>query len=220
MITYSSREEIDEQYRWDLSSIFESDEAFLAALEEAKKLPPRFASFQGKISASAANLLAYLKLDDEAGLILTKLVNYAERKSDEDTRESRYQDYSSQVMTLWVSLSSASSWFTSELLSLSEQEMEGFYSQEPELELYRRCLDVIFSRREHVLSPAEEKLLAAAGDMANQPDNIFSLLNDADLTFPDAHDAEGAAHPVTHGSYIPLMMSADRTLRESASASL
>ena len=53
MTTYSSREEIDEQYRWDLSSIFESDEAFLAALEEAKKLPPRFASFQGKISASA-----------------------------------------------------------------------------------------------------------------------------------------------------------------------
>lgn len=220
MTTYSSREEIDEQYRWDLSSIFESDEAFLAALEEAKKLPPRFASFQGKISTSAADLLAYLKLDDEAGLILTKLVNYAERKSDEDTRESRYQDYSSQVMTLWVSLSSASSWFTSELLSLSEQEMEGFYSQEPELELYRRCLDVIFSRREHVLSPAEEKLLAAAGDMANQPDNIFSLLNDADLTFPDAHDAEGAAHPVTHGSYIPLMMSADRTLRESAYESL
>lgn len=220
MTTYSSREEIDEQYRWDLSSIFGSDEAFLAALEEAKKLPPRFASFQGKISASAADLLAYLKLDDEAGLILTKLANYAERKSDEDTRESRYQDYSSQVMTLWVSLSSASSWFTSELLSLSEQEMEGFYSQEPELELYRRCLDVIFSRREHVLSPAEEKLLAAAGDMANQPDNIFSLLNDADLTFPDAHDAKGAAHPVTHGSYIPLMMSADRTLRESAYESL
>lgn len=220
MTTYSSREEIDEQYRWDLSSIFGSDEAFLAALEEAKKLPPRFASFQGKISASAANLLTYLKLDDEAGLILTKLANYAERKSDEDTRESRYQDYSSQVMTLWVSLSSASSWFTSELLSLSEQEMEGFYSQEPELELYRRCLDVIFSRREHVLSPAEEKLLAAAGDMANQPDNIFSLLNDADLTFPDAHDAKGAAHPVTHGSYIPLMMSADRTLRESAYESL
>lgn len=220
MTTYSSREEIDEQYRWDLSSIFESDEAFLAALEEAKKFPPQFASFQGKISASAADLLAYLKLDDEAGLILTKLVNYAERKSDEDTRESRYQDYSSQVMTLWVSLSSASSWFTSELLSLSEQEMEKFYSQEPGLELYRRCLDVIFSRREHVLSPAEEKLLAAAGDMANQPDNIFSLLNDADLTFPDAHDTEGAAHPVTHGSYIPLMMSADRALRESAYESL
>lgn len=220
MSTYSSREEIPEQYRWDLSSIFEHDEAFLAALEEAKQLPPQFASYQGKISASAANLLEYLKLDDEADLALTKLVNYAERKSDEDTRESRYQDYSSQVMTLWVSLSSASSWFTSELLALSEEQMEAFYAEEPGLEQYRRCLDVIFSKRAHVLTPAEEKLLAAAGDMANQPDNIFSLLNDADLTFPDATDSEGNKHPVTHGSYIPLMMSTDRALRESAYESL
>lgn len=220
MATYSSREEIPEQYRWDLSSVYESDEAFLAALEKAKELPKAFASFQGKISQSAADLLAYLRFDDEADLVLTKLVNYAERKSDEDTRESRYQDYSSQVMTLWVAISSAASWFTSELLSLSEEQMESFYAEEPALEQYRRCLDVIFAKREHVLTPAEEKLLAAAGDMASQPDNIFSLLNDADLTFPDAIDAEGNAHPVTHGSYIPLMMSTDRTLRESAYHSL
>lgn len=220
MTTYSSREEIPEQYRWDLSSVYESDEAFLAALEKAKELPKAFASFQGKISQSAADLLAYLRFDDEADLVLTKLVNYAERKSDEDTRESRYQDYSSQVMTLWVAISSAASWFTSELLSLSEEQMESFYAEEPALEQYRRCLDVIFAKREHVLTPAEEKLLAAAGDMASQPDNIFSLLNDADLTFPDAIDAEGNAHPVTHGSYIPLMMSTDRTLRESAYHSL
>ncbi len=217
---YESRDQIEERYRWDLSSIFADDAAFEAALEAAKELPAQFAAYQGKISQSAADLLAYLKLDDQADLALTKLVNYAERKSDEDTRQSRYQDYSSQVMTLWVSLSSACAWFTSELLSLSEEQMEAFYAAEPGLEVYRRCLDVIFQRRAHVLSPAEEKLLAAAGDMANQPDNIFSLLNDADLTFPDATDAQGKKHPVTHGSYVPLMMSTDRTLRESAYESL
>ncbi len=217
---YESRDQIEERYRWDLSSIFADDAAFEAALEAAKELPAQFAAYQGKISQSAADLLAYLKLDDQADLALTKLVNYAERKSDEDTRQSRYQDYSSQVMTLWVSLSSACAWFTSELLSLSEEQMEAFYAAEPGLEVYRRCLDVIFQRRAHVLSPAEEKLLAAAGDMANQPDNIFSLLNDADLTFPDATDAQGEKHPVTHGSYVPLMMSTDRTLRESAYESL
>ena len=219
MTTYSSREEIPEQYRWDLTSVYENDEAFLAALEKAKELPPKFASFQGKISQSAADLLAYLRFDDEADLVLTKLVNYAERKSDEDTRESRYQDYSSQVMTLWVAISSAASWFTSELLSLSEAQMEAFYAEEPALEQYRRCLDVIFAKREHVLTPAEEKLLAAAGDMASQPDTP-SRCSTMPLTFPDAIDAEGNAHPVTHGSYIPLMMSTDRTLRESAYHSL
>lgn len=220
MGTYSSREEIEEQYRWDLSSMFENDEAFLEALSAARSLPEQIASYQGKISRSATDLLAYLRLDDQIDVTLSRLVNYAERKSDEDTRDSRYQDLSSQVMTLWVALSSASSWFTSELLTVDEATMESFYAQEPDLELYRRALDVVFRMKDHILSPAEEKLLASAGDMASQASNVFSLLNDADITFTDAHDSQGDPHPVTHGSFVPLMMSADRTLRESAYESL
>ena len=104
-----------------------------------------------------------------------------------------FQDYSSQVMSLYVSISSACSWFASELLSLSETRMDDFYQQCPDLELYRRALDVIFRRRTHVLSPAEEQLLASAGDMASQPEKVFSLLNDADLTFEDALDSKGDA---------------------------
>ena len=123
-------------------------------------------------------------------------------------------------MTLLVSISGAASWFSSELLTISDQTMERFYQTCPDLELYRRNLDRIFRRREHTLSPAEEALLARAGDMASQPGNVFSLLNDADLTFKDAVDAQGTAHPVTHGSYIPLMMSQDRTLRKAAFASI
>ncbi|MEF2656306.1 MAG: oligoendopeptidase F [Eggerthellaceae bacterium] len=220
MSTYSSREEIEEQYRWDLSSMFENDEAFLEALSAARALPEQIASYQGKISRSATDLLAYLRLDDQIDATLSRLVNYAERKSDEDTRDSHYQDLSSQVMTLWVALSSASSWFTSELLTIDEAAMESFYTQEPDLELYRRALDVVFRMKDHILSPAEEKLLASAGDMANQASNVFSLLNDADITFDDAHDSQGDPHPVTHGSFVPLMMSTDRTLRESAYESL
>lgn len=220
MTTYSSRDEISEQYRWDLTSIFENDEAFLAALEQAKAYPERCLAFQGKISQSPETLLEYLRFDDEMSIELSKLVNYANRKADEDTRASLYQDYSSQVMSVYVAISSACSWFASELLSIDETTMEQFYQQCPDLELYRRALEVIFRRRAHVLSPAEEHLLASAGDMASQPENVFSLLNDADLTFKDALDSEGVVHPVTHGSYIPLMMSTDRTLRENAYHSL
>lgn len=220
MTTYSSRDEISEQYRWDLTSIFENDEAFLEALDKAKTYPERFLTFQGRISQSPEALLEYLQFDDEVSIELSKLINYANRKADEDTRSSLYQDYSSQVMSLYVSLSSACSWFASELLSVDEKTMAQFYNQCPDLELYRRALDVIFRRRAHVLSPKEEHLLASAGDMANQPENVFSLLNDADLTFSDALDSKGVAHPVTHGSYIPLMMSSDKTLRENAYHSL
>lgn len=220
MTKFASRDEIEERYRWDLSSIYPSDEAFLSALEEAKGYPAQLASYQGKISQSAKELLAFFMLDDEVDVALSKLVNYAERKSDEDTRNSTYQDYSSQVMTLYVAISSACSWFTSELLTLSEDAINQFYEDEPDLKLYKRCIDVIFRTKDHVLSPAEEKLLASAGDAASQPSNVYSMLNDADLTFDDAIDSQGTTHPVTHGSYIPLMMSTDRTLRESAYESL
>ncbi len=216
MTTPISRTDIDERYRWDLSSIFENDEAFLAALEQAQHLPARCSAFQGTISQSADNLLAFLQLDDEIDVLLTRLINYAERKSDEDTRNSHYQDFSSQVMTAYVAIAASCAWFTSELLTLDEATMSSFYEAQPQLELYRRKLDRIFRQREHVLSPAEEKLLASASDMAQQAENIFSLLNDADLTFADAIDKDGLAHPVTHGSYMPLMTSSDRALRESA----
>lgn len=215
-----NRADIDKRYTWDLESIFPTEDAFIEAFENAKSYPEAYRSYQGKISQSANDLLAFLRMDDEADIALGKLVNYVERKSDEDTRVSRYQDLSSQVMTLLVSISGAASWFSSELLTISDQTMERFYQTCPDLELYRRNLDRIFRRREHTLSPAEEALLARAGDMASQPGNVFSLLNDADLTFKDAVDAQGTAHPVTHGSYIPLMMSQDRTLRKAAFASI
>ena len=211
-----SRDEIEAKYHWDLTSIFATDEAFLQALEEAKGYPAKCAAYQGKIAQSAQELLAFLRLDDEANIALSRLLNYAQRKSDEDTRVSKYQDFASQAMSLYVSVASACAWFTPELLSLDEQTMEGFYRQCPDLELYRRNLDRIFHRKEHTLSPAEEALLASAGEMAAQPDNIYSMFADADLTFADAVDSQGEKHPVTHGTYGPLLYSQDRTLRKSA----
>ena len=211
-----SRDEIEEKYHWDLASIYATDEAFLQALETAKGYPAQFAAYQGKVSQSPQELLAFLRLDDQVTIELSRLLNYAQRKSDEDTRISKYQDFASQAMSLWVSVSSASAWFTPELLSLDQQTMEDFYRQCPDLELYRRNLDRIFRRKEHTLSPAEEALLASAGEMAAQPDNIYSMFADADLTFADAVDSKGEKHPVTHGTFVPLLYSQDRVLRKSA----
>lgn len=219
-MAYESRDEIDERYRWDLSSIYADDEAFLAALKEARGYAAKLAAYRGKISQSPEELLAYLQLSDEAGVELGKLMNYAQRRLDEDTRKATYQDYSAQVISVYTEVSSATSWFAPELLKLDDAQMEQFFVACPELELYRRALHMVFRQRGHILGDAEEELLARAQDMAMQPEHIFSLFNDADLTFEDAIDAQGETHPVTHGSYVPLMMSDDRVLRKSAYTSL
>ncbi|MGN0037688.1 MAG: oligoendopeptidase F [Coriobacteriales bacterium] len=213
------RADIAEQYTWDLSGIFPSDEAFLAELERAQAYPAQLAAYEGTL-ADARQLLAFLQLDDECDVAIGKLYNYAARKSDEDTRNSTYQDFQAQVESLVVKAVSACSWFSNELLALGADAMEALYAAEPGLELYRRSLEQVFRRAPHVLSPAEEALLAAAQELSSQPENTFSMFNDADLRFEDAVDAQGQAHPVTHGSYVPLLMSPDRELRKSAYSSL
>ncbi len=218
--TYADRSAIPERYRWDLSGLFPDDEAFLVALEEAKSYPARYGDFRGEVTADPERLLQFLRFDDEVALSVGRLIEYAQRKSDEDTRVSRYQGFCSQAMSVAVAVQGASAFFAAELLTLDDEQMAAFYEREPELETYRRFLDTVFAKRAHVLAPEQEELLARAGEMAASPDNIFSLLNDADLVFDDAVDSQGAAHPVTHGSYVPLLMSEDRALRESAYRSL
>ena len=215
-MAYESREEIDSKYKWDLSSMFPSDEAFEAGLEELKAYCPKMLAFKGKISASAQALLEFLQLEDKMNLLLYKIINYAERKSDEDTRVAKYQAYVANATSAYTQVGEATSWFAAELLAIPAESVEKFYAEVPALEFYRRKLNKILNQREHTLSAEEEALLARAEELAVQPTNIFSMFDDADLTFDDAVDSEGKTHKLTSGSFVPLLMDADRVLRESA----
>lgn len=215
-MAYESREEIDSKYKWDLSSMFPSDEAFEAGLEELKAYCPKLLAFKGKISTSAQALLEFLQLEDQMTLLLYKIINYAERKSDEDTRVAKYQAYVANATSAYTQVGEATSWFAAELLAIPAESVEKFYAEVPALEFYRRKLNKILNQREHTLSAEEEALLARAEELAVQPTNIFSMFDDADLTFDDAVDSEGKTHRLTSGSFVPLLMDADRVLRESA----
>ena len=215
-MAYESREEIDNKYKWDLSSMFPSDEAFEAGLEELKAYCPKLLAFKGKISTSAQALLEFLQLEDQMNLLLYKIINYAERKSDEDTRVAKYQAYVANATSAYTQVGEATSWFAAELLAIPAESVEKFYAEVPALEFYRRKLNKILNQREHTLSAEEEALLARAEELAVQPTNIFSMFDDADLTFADAVDSEGKTHKLTSGSFVPLLMDADRVLRESA----
>ncbi len=215
-MAYESREEIDSKYKWDLSSMFPSDEAFEAGLEELKAYCPKLLAFKGKISTSAQALLEFLQLEDKMTLLLYKIINYAERKSDEDTRVAKYQAYVANATSAYTQVGEATSWFAAELLAIPAESVEKFYAEVPALEFYRRKLNKILNQREHTLSAEEEALLARAEELAVQPTNIFSMFDDADLTFDDAVDSESKTHKLTSGSFVPLLMDADRVLRESA----
>ncbi len=212
----TKRSEVPEELTWNLKDMFESDEAWMAEYELLKEMPAQIAAFQGRLGESAETLLAYLKGQDELELRLSPFYGYASCKNDQDQADARYQDMRGKAMSCLIAISSAAAFATPEIMAIDEDKLNLFYIAQPELETYRRVLYQIRRRAAHILSPAEEKLLAAAGEMADAPENIGSVFRNADLKFPEVEDSKGEKHALTGGSYGPLMESEDRVLRRNA----
>ena len=210
------RHEIPVEDTWALEHLYETDEAWeqeLASLEEDKVY---LSSFAGKLGASAADLLAYLTRMEQVNAKAELLGNYCMRKADQDTRNTAAQAMSGKFMSVVVALGAQCSFETPEILAIADDVLESFFAAEPGLERYRRYLSDARRMREHILSPAEEKILAAAGEVTGAPMDIFGNLTDADMTFPDVVDGEGKRRPLTQGTYIGYQTSDDRCLRKNA----
>ena len=217
---YEKRSDVPKEYQWAIEDLYASDEDWKKDLDRIKDMLPQIEAFQGKLGERADSLLGFLKLQDDITVLLDRFANYALRKADEDTKNTTYQGFRDQTTGICVAISSALSFAEPEILRIPEAVLNGFYGKQPELNTYRRCLDDILRKKAHILSDAEEKILAAAGDLAQSPDDIFSLLNNADLTYESVTDIEGNRFPVTHASFIPLMQNYDRNVRKDAFESL
>ena len=211
-----ARSEIPEAYTWDLRDIFESDEAWRREYEALMAMPETIAAFAGTLAQGPGRLLDFLKLDDELTVRLEKLSGYASCKGDQDLADGVYQDMRSRANACAVAVAGASAFATPEIMAIDDETLASFYRECPALETYRRSLYRIRRRKAHILSDKEETLLAAAGEMADGPDAIGSALRNADLRFDDAVDSEGGRHPLSAGTFGPLMESGDRALRKSA----
>lgn len=163
------RSEVTKENTWATEDIFPSDAAWSAEHETLKALPGQCAAFQGRLGRSAADLLAYFKASDEAERRLMLLFNYASRKGDEDMGNSFYQDMRSKAMSLAVALESATAFAVPELLAIPDETLERFFAEEPALAVYRRPIQKIRRMKAHILSPQEEALLAAAGEISSAP---------------------------------------------------
>lgn len=211
-----TREEIPEEDKWAIEDLYASDDLWERELATIAADREYLAAFDGKLGSNGQTLFAYLERMEQVNVKAERLGNYCMRRADEDTRNPVYQAMSGKFMSVMVELGAACSFDTPQIMAISEQTLDGFYSACPALERYRRYLTNLRRRRAHTLSAAEEKLLAAAGEMAQAPDTIFGALTDADMKFPDAVDAEGNTHPLTQGTFVSLEESPDRVLRRSA----
>ena len=214
--TIRARDQIPQEDTWALEDLYPSDESWEQALSALTARQAEAAAFAGKLGESGETLCAFLQLVEDVDGQSELLANYAMRKADQDTRNATYQAMVGKLMGVLTAVGAAFSFATPEIMAIPEEALEGFYKAAPGLERYRRYLNNERRRREHTLSAAEERLLAAAGEMANAPDTVFGAFLNADMRYPDAVDSEGKPHALSQSTFVPLEESGDRALRKSA----
>ena len=212
---YASRAEIPEDAKWRLEDIYPTTEAWDADAVVAEELTAKLAARKGHVMDGAASLLETIKLDEELGFVLGKLYCYAHMRSHEDTTAEAPKARASQATQLSVKAAEGSAFITPEILAGAD-EIDAFIAEEPKLEVYRLMLKRIVREKEHVLSAEQEAVMAAMGELAGAPDEIFSMLTDADFDFGEITDENGEKKRLTQESYGRYVRSQDRRVRREA----
>ena len=215
-IKLKKREEMDPAYCWDLSSLFASDAAFEETERKIEKKIETFRSRQGTMKESAEALYRVLSDLDEISRVFSSLYVYASQKYHQDMGNQKYQGYAGKMDSMMAVLADAASFVEPEILELDEETVAKFEETYEPLRLYDRVLKENFRKKEHILSPEMEAVLAKAGEMAASPDQIFSAFSNADLRFSPVTDAKGNQVPLSHGTFIGFLQSKDRRVRKEA----
>ncbi len=208
-----NRSEIDSKYKWSISDLYESESAWEKDFELLNKELDKFGEFQGKLGESGDVLAACLKHKDKVSEIMERLYVYAHMKHHEDSTLPLYQGLSDRSESLAVKLNYVLSFLEPEILSIDRKNLDLFIMKTKDLQLYRHYLDDLLRLAEHILSPELEAVLANAHEIGAAPDNIYSMINDADIRFGKVKNEEGQEEELTHGKFISFLESPDRDVR-------
>lgn len=211
-----NRSHIDEKYTWDLSTVYVTDaaweaemEALTADIEDAKK-------YAGHLVESSKNLLEITEAELALSRRLEKAYVYASMKNDQDTTVAKYQEFQAKATALYAKYSEVFSFYEPEFMTLSKEDFAALVAETPDLKKYAHFFEKIFRRQAHVLSQAEEELLAGAGEIFGAAGETFEILDNADIVFPLVTDEKGEEVQLSHGNFISFMESKNRDIRKSA----
>ncbi|GHO45627.1 oligoendopeptidase F [Ktedonospora formicarum] len=216
MQSYKNRSEIPTEYKWNLESIYANNEDWERDFQYLQKSVPELATLQGTLGQSGEALLNVLSKRDEIGKVLERLYVYTSMRRDEDTTNSLYQGMADRAMQLYVQVVTAISYIEPELLALPQETLESYINAVPGLNIYRHQLDDLNRKRPHIRSAEVEAILAASEEMASAPDNIFSMIDNADMKLPKIRNEQGEEVELTQGNYLVFVRSKDRRVRQEA----
>ncbi len=216
LVTAISRDEIDNAYKWDVASIFESDkewEAEFVAMEGEIKSLDRF---RGTLGNSAESLLSWFRQRDEVAQRFEILSVYASLRSDEDVRVTGFQDMDARAGKLGTTFGESTAWESPEIAAIDVERLRGFVDEEEGLEVYRFHVEEGIRARAHTLSPREEELMAMSSQALGSSARIAGMLRNADMDYPTIADEYGQDVELTSGRFEKFRTSKNVTVRRDA----
>lgn len=210
------RSEISSKDQWKLNHIYQTKDDFFKDITEIKTLLKQMLKFKGRLDENANQLFDCLKNADKINIILGKLYGYARMHRDIDAKNSDYQSMTSQIESLLSQASSVLAFIEPELLAMPENKLRQMLLSKASLREYKFFIQDLLRLNKHVLSPLEEELLAKTSELLKAPNNIFSMLTNADLKFPKTPTESGEMVTLSEGRYNSLIRSTDREVRETA----
>ncbi len=209
-----TRDQVEEQYTWNLTDMYENTDAFEKDLELVKEMVSEIAKYEGKVCDSAENLLKVLDLNAKASQKITFAVDYAQRRFDVDQGNGANQALAQKSFSLYVDAASKTAFIRPEILQMDDEKLSGFMKESESLKLYDKYIKEIKRLKAHTLSTEIEKISAMTGEMAASPNEIYEAFTNVDMTFPTVKDENGEDTQITNGKFVPMEMSSDRRFRK------
>ncbi|WP_440763536.1 oligoendopeptidase F [Natronorubrum sp. DTA7] len=214
MSSVPERSEVDEDYTWDLESIYASDDDWESAYEAVAERVDELAAYEGQVTDDADTLLETLELRDEIMREVSMVASYARMRRDEDTTNQQYQALTARAQSLASDAHSAASFIDPELQELTREAFEEMVDAEPALETYDHYVDDVLRMKPHTRSAEVEELLAELGEVTGATGEVYNMLANADMAFPTVEDPDGEAVEITQSNFVNLLKRPNRDFRQ------
>lgn len=211
-----TREQADVKDTWKMEDMYASEELWEQDVKELQELSEKIGAYRGHLGESAQTLLEAQKMYDTINELAEKVYVYANQKWHENTDNGKYQNLASRAQGLLVEVEEKTSFIEPELMALPEGKVLEFCRENKELAVYQQYFENMLRQKEHILSEELESVLAAVGELAESPKDIFTMFNNADIRFPKIEDEDGNQVEVTHGRFSGFLQSQSRRVRKDA----
>lgn len=213
---YKTRAEVPNEFKWDLSRMYDSEDSINKDIEEVNSLTAEILKYKNHIMDSSDTLYDFLKLTEKQDRIITKLYVYSKMNFDVDTKDNKTKALKMKIEKLNESLSENYSFIEPEMLKEDYDKVLEYIKSNKKLEEYRFYLECIFRYKKHSLSLNEEEIFTKALNAFGNCSEVFSNINNADINLGNIKNEKGEDVELTQSNYINFMKSKDRKVRENA----